>query len=74
MSITTENLEEMAKQLDYIKKLVGAKNTLIEQKNAVISDLQIQRAECLRVIDSLNKKFKEQSTLIDMDKMKGTKQ
>ena len=74
VSITTENLEEMAKQLDYIKKLVDAKNTLIEQKNAVISDLQIQRAECLREIDYLNNKLKEQSPLIDMDNMKGANQ
>jgi hypothetical protein len=74
VSITTENLEEMAKQLDYIKKLVDAKNTLIEQKNAVISDLQIQRAECLREIDYLNNKLKEQSPLIDLDNMKGANQ
>jgi len=71
VSITNQNLEEMAKQLDYIKKLVDAKNTLIEQKNAVISDLQIQRAECLREIDYLNNKLKEQSPLIDLDNMKG---
>jgi len=64
----------MAKQLDYIKKLVDAKNTIIEQKNAVISDLQLQRAECLREINFLNNKLKEQSPLIDMDKMKGANQ
>lgn len=60
--------------MDYIKKLVDAKNTLIEQKNAVISDLQIQRAECLREIDYLNNKLKEQSPLIDLDNMKGANQ
>tara|TARA_R110002012_G_scaffold285329_1_gene476438 strand:+ start:126 stop:320 length:195 start_codon:yes stop_codon:yes gene_type:complete len=64
----------MAKQLDYIKKLVDAKNTIIEQKNKAIASLEIQRAEGLREINFLNNKLKEQSPLIDMDNMKGANQ
>ena len=73
-----EELEQAARELAqakaYIKKLVNDNHAIIDQKNAAIADLQVQRAGLLHEVDFLNNKLKEQSPLIDMDNMKGANQ